>query len=278
MECRFIQEPDSDLLATMTPEDWESSEKVFDFVLDKWSRRYIFHYPEPGISFTYSNWKVRRNTGRAIMPKYDNFSPDCVLPEDLDHQYYSISLQERFRTEDLQIIVQVTSIDLTPDHPTYSGDREFYVAGMLNEHIVATAVYYYDVQNIDSAKISFEQEAVIDNESFNVDNEDFINNVWDIPDCDVPKGDEFWQFHRHCRLWVLLRSRRVNSWHGRILYGPKLNHSNWMILLVQDTYVLSLFGWWTPIIAFVPHGTFLHNEVTGLQLPRPQLRLERDNS
>lgn len=102
-------------------------------------------------------------------------------------------MQERFRTEGLQIIVQVTSIDLTPGHPTYSGDREFHVAGMLNEHIVATAVYYYDVQNIDGAKISFEQEARINNESFNVDNEDFISNVWDIPDCDVPEGDEFWQ-------------------------------------------------------------------------------------
>lgn len=75
MECRFIQEPDSDLLATMALEDWESSEKVFDLVLHKWSRRYVFHYPEPGISFTYCDWKVGRNTGRAIMPKYDNFSP-----------------------------------------------------------------------------------------------------------------------------------------------------------------------------------------------------------
>ena len=61
-------------------------------------------------------------------------------------------------------------------------------------------------------------------------------------------------FHRHCRLWVLSKSRLVNSWHGRMLYVPNLNHSNWMILLVQDTYVLSLFGWWTPIIAFVPRN------------------------
>ncbi|EAW12426.1 DUF4246 domain-containing protein [Aspergillus clavatus NRRL 1] len=122
--------------------------------------------------------------------------PDGILVEQSsqNHQYYSISLQERFRTKGLQIIVQVTSINLTPDHPTYAGDQEFHVAGMLNEHIVATAVYYYDVNNISGANISFEQEAVIDNNSFNVENEDFINKVWDIPDCDVPEDDEPWQF------------------------------------------------------------------------------------
>jgi hypothetical protein len=195
-ECRFLHEPgepDYDLLASMAPEDWDSPDKLVDLVLEKWRRRYVFHYPEPGISFTYADWKTGRNTGPAILPKYDNFSPERELTPDPDHQYYTISLQERFRTEGLQIIVQVTSIGLTPDQPTYAGEQEFHVAGMLNEHIVATAVYYYDVDNISEAKISFEQEAVIDNNVFNTKNEDFINNVWNIPDCEVPEDDEYWQ-------------------------------------------------------------------------------------
>ncbi|KAF7142167.1 hypothetical protein CNMCM5793_008566 [Aspergillus hiratsukae] len=62
---------------------------------------------------------------------------------------------------------------------------------MLNEHIVATAVYYYDVVNISGAKISFEQEAIIDNNSFNINNEYFINRVWDIH-CEVPEDGESW--------------------------------------------------------------------------------------
>lgn len=213
-ECRFFDEPDYDLLASIAPEDWESPEKVINLVLDKWARRYVFHYPEPGISFTYSDWKAGRNTGRAIILKYDNFSPERALPRDSDHQYYSISLQERFRTEGLQIIIQVTSIDLTPDHPTYAGDQEFHVAGMLNEHIVATAVYYYDVDNISGAKISFEQEASIDNNSFNVKNEDFINKVWDIPDCEVPEGDEPWRFTKALQTLgaIAISSRRFLAW------------------------------------------------------------------
>ncbi|RLL98496.1 hypothetical protein CFD26_105121 [Aspergillus turcosus] len=213
-ECRFFDEPDYDLLASMAPQDWESPEKVINLVLDKWRRRYVFHYPEPGISFTYSDWKAGRNTGRAILPKYDNFSPGSELPQDPDHQYYSISLQERFRTEGLQIVVQVTSIDLTPDHPTYAGDQEFHVAGMLNEHIVATAVYYYDVDNITGAKISFEQEATIDNYSFNTNNEDFINKVWDIPDCEVPEGDEPWRFTKALQTLgaITISSRQFLAW------------------------------------------------------------------
>ncbi|KAF7159165.1 hypothetical protein CNMCM6106_006298 [Aspergillus hiratsukae] len=213
-ECRFFDEPDYELLARMAPEDWESPEKVINLVQEKWCRRYVFHYPEPGISFTYADWKAGRNTGRAILPKYDNFSPDRALPQDPDHQYYSISLQERFRTDGLQIIVQVTSIDLTPDRPSYAGDQEFHVAGMLNEHIVATAVYYYEVDNIIDAKISFEQEAVIDNESFNVKNEDFINRVWDIPDCEVPEDDEPWRFPQALQTLgaITISSGRFLAW------------------------------------------------------------------
>ncbi|KAF7136773.1 hypothetical protein CNMCM5793_006242 [Aspergillus hiratsukae] len=235
-ECRFYDEPDYDLLASMAPEDWESPDKVIDLVLDKWSR-YVFHNPEPGISFTYSDWKAGRNTGRAILPEYDNFSPERALPQDPDHQYYSISLQERFRTEGLQIIVQVTSIELTPEHPTYAGDQEFHVAGMLNEHIVATAVYYYDVDNISGAKIFFEQEAVIDNNSFDVNNEDFINKVWDIPDCDVPEDDECWQLPQALQTLgaITISSGRFLVW--PIPCGLNLNRSVWRVLLAQGINV-----------------------------------------
>lgn len=266
IECRFFQDPDYDLLASMTPEDWESPEKLIDLV----------HYPEPGISFTYSDWKAGRNTGRAILPKYDNLFSDHARPQDRDHQYYSVSLQQRFHTEGLQIIVQVTSIDLMPNHPTYSGDREFHVAGMLNEHIVASAVYYYDVQNIDDAKISFEQEAGIDNLSFNVDNENFINNVWNFPDCDIPEEDERWHFPQ-----ALQTLGAINISSGKFLAWPNILRSKAESFNLDDPSCLafchSMVGG-PPIIAFAPQGTFHHNEATGLHpLPKPQLRMKRDN-
>ena len=250
----------------MTPEDWESPEKLIDLV----------HYPEPGISFTYSDWKAGRNTGRAILPKYDNLFSDHARPQDRDHQYYSVSLQQRFHTEGLQIIVQVTSIDLMPNHPTYSGDREFHVAGMLNEHIVASAVYYYDVQNIDDAKISFEQEAGIDNLSFNVDNENFINNVWNFPDCDIPEEDERWHFPQ-----ALQTLGAINISSGKFLAWPNILRSKAESFNLDDPSCLafchSMVGG-PPIIAFAPQGTFHHNEATGLHpLPKPQLRMKRDN-
>jgi hypothetical protein len=36
--------------------------------------------------------------------------------------------------------------------------------GMSNEHIIATSIYYYDVENVTSAKISFRNEAFLDEE------------------------------------------------------------------------------------------------------------------
>jgi hypothetical protein len=62
------------------------------------------------------------------------------------------------RGRTLQVIVKMANIELTPAKPEYSGG-EWHVEGMLDESIVATAIYYYDEKNVTPSQLAF-REAV----------------------------------------------------------------------------------------------------------------------
>ncbi|KAJ5318111.1 Protein of unknown function DUF4246 [Penicillium antarcticum] len=189
-EKRYRIWPESgyhDLLASMQPYQWNSSEELEGLILAKSSRLFAVKGVEPGISFTYDEWKTGENTGRAIMPKWsDPDEPESPPIPDPDHQYYSISLQDQF--EGLQIIVRVSTIELTPENPSYKGDSHHNVAGILNEHIVSTAVCYFDLHNIKDTKVLFQQETNIRSYDFNIEKFMAMDRLFDIPEwlCDDP--------------------------------------------------------------------------------------------
>lgn len=54
----------------------------------------------------------------------------------------------------LQVIVKLANIHLTPEKPTYDGGS-WHIEGQLNERICATALYYYDNDNITESKLGF---------------------------------------------------------------------------------------------------------------------------
>lgn len=54
----------------------------------------------------------------------------------------------------IQVIVKLASIHLTPENPSYDGGS-WHVEGQLNEHICATALYYYDSDNITDSRLDF---------------------------------------------------------------------------------------------------------------------------
>jgi hypothetical protein len=92
----------------------------------------------------------------------------------------SISLQDDFREQGLQIIVRVSTIDLTPENTSYQGDDDFHVDGLLNEHIVGVARYYYDVENFTDARISFQQEDDLNPFEFRL-GVDAMNKIFGLP-------------------------------------------------------------------------------------------------
>ncbi|RLV94291.1 hypothetical protein JA1_001804 [Spathaspora sp. JA1] len=56
--------------------------------------------------------------------------------------------------ENLKVVVKLTDIQLTPENPRYESGS-WNVEGRINEDIVATVLYYYDMDNVSQCKLSF---------------------------------------------------------------------------------------------------------------------------
>ncbi|KAH7347336.1 hypothetical protein B0T11DRAFT_359664 [Plectosphaerella cucumerina] len=54
----------------------------------------------------------------------------------------------------IQVIVKLANIHLTPEKPKYDGGS-WHIEGQMNEHICATALYYYDNENITPSHLAF---------------------------------------------------------------------------------------------------------------------------
>ncbi|KAF2711822.1 hypothetical protein K504DRAFT_465561 [Pleomassaria siparia CBS 279.74] len=67
-----------------------------------------------------------------------------------------INLCRDFCEQGLQVIFKLANIHLTPDNPDYDGGS-WHVEGSLNEHICATALYYYDCENVEESHLAFRQ-------------------------------------------------------------------------------------------------------------------------
>lgn len=141
------------LLDKLTPDQWEDPRKVNGIARIKCQRRAWFEYPEPGVSFSYEQWKQGRFTGQAIVPQRIG-----QFPDPLHHDHIPVRLENKFRLDGLQVVVEISRIDLTPENPTYSGETHFHTEGLRNEHIVATTVYVVEADNVTQCRVSFQHE------------------------------------------------------------------------------------------------------------------------
>lgn len=80
-------------------------------------------------------------------------------PEDFKPPHLRIlDIHKEFGHRGLQIIVKFANIELSPEKPTYGGGA-WHVEGQMNEHICATALYYYDNENITESHLGFRQHS-----------------------------------------------------------------------------------------------------------------------
>ncbi|KAF2122175.1 hypothetical protein BDV96DRAFT_563037 [Lophiotrema nucula] len=128
-------------------EDWTEDE-AYQALQDKWFRVRKIVHPEPGDGppHNYGEWLQGKTVDILSGPKRGE---------------YVTKLEEEFRKQGLQVIVKLSSIELSPDKPDYPGGS-WHLEGMLNEHIVATSIYYYDVDNVTESRIRFRTEAKLD--------------------------------------------------------------------------------------------------------------------
>ncbi|GIJ86245.1 hypothetical protein Asppvi_005131 [Aspergillus pseudoviridinutans] len=167
------------------PDDWQQF--PWGHIERKLRRLLHFRHPEPGTSFSYDEWKTGRHHERAVVDmvrERKDWHHMPYKPVTPPHKYYTIRLQDTFREHGLQIIVKMENIELTPDSGSYKG-TDWRMEGQLNEHLVAAAVFAYDVVNITEPRIAFRQNTKLD-ESFYQYREDREQGRKENPRRDVP--------------------------------------------------------------------------------------------
>ncbi|KAF8062261.1 hypothetical protein FPV67DRAFT_1672738 [Lyophyllum atratum] len=104
-------------------------------------------------------------TRRVVQPEPGTFAPH-ILPPHLHPEFYVegthkfnfVDLQRDYGHRGLQVIVKLANIHLTPENPEYEGGT-WHVEGQMNEHICASAIYYYDSHNITTSRLAFRQQS-----------------------------------------------------------------------------------------------------------------------
>lgn len=80
--------------------------------------------------------------------------------------------------QNLQVIIKIASIILTPENPKYNGGV-WHVEGMANEGIVATGIYYFHSRNITESKLAFRQ-AVYEPETYEQNDTTGAKTIWGL--------------------------------------------------------------------------------------------------
>jgi hypothetical protein len=105
--------------------------------------------------------------------------PHCPAPTSYDERKIdagrlasTFDLQQKFAAHGLQFIVKLANIVLTPDKPAYGGGS-WHVEGQANEHICATALYYYDCENITDSYLGFRNSMDDDIDDWDYDQDEY---------------------------------------------------------------------------------------------------------
>lgn len=115
----FLEEPDNHLSPVQSIDRYP----MLDLKSDLWRqhpstamrvkyncvKRWL--HPEPGVAFTYQDWKKGRNNMAIVPPRYKQSL-------EADHKAYTVDLERDFAKQGLQIVVEIGGIDLTPQRPS----------------------------------------------------------------------------------------------------------------------------------------------------------------
>ncbi|KAM7215038.1 Protein of unknown function (DUF4246) domain containing protein [Rhypophila decipiens] len=147
------------------------------------------YHPEPGVSFTFQEWKAGENVDRAIVPKH-------AIEPDEEFEPYSVSIQNQFRERGLQVVVQIDSIELNPSLPPPVANSEPYTwhsaDSQATDYISATSIVFFDLNNIEPFRICFQQPSHLEKSHFSdAEQGDFrgMREVFDLGYLNYRAGD-----------------------------------------------------------------------------------------
>ncbi|KAH0168998.1 hypothetical protein KCU67_g3250, partial [Aureobasidium melanogenum] len=168
---------------------WETEDGgLWHALYTKWNRLRTWRHPEPGTAFGYNDWKAGR-AGKTIIDRKDDPGLNTC------HNFYKVALQDSFRKKGLQVVVKISSIELTPEDSAYGG-TDWHLDGMLNDHIVASALHVFDVKNVTEARLSFRQQTRMEQQEFHYSSYEMerLMEVFAIPG-DAEDMDELNMFY-----------------------------------------------------------------------------------
>ncbi|THY15534.1 hypothetical protein D6D02_03898 [Aureobasidium pullulans] len=195
---------------------WETEDGGLSKALyTKWKRLRTWRHPEPGTAFSFDDWKAGRAGKTIIDRKIDD--PDF----NTCHNFYKVALQDSFRKKGLQVVVKISSVELTPEDSAYGG-TDWHLDGMLNDHIVASALYVFDIKNVTEARLSFRQQTRMEQAEFHYSKHEMerLMEVFAIPG-DEEDMDDFVMFDFPPSLQDL---GSVVAPQGRLLVWPNVLH------------------------------------------------------
>lgn len=120
-----------------------------------------WRHPEPGVVVSYDDWKCGEENHRPVVDAArTRFRRQGRIeghfPTDARHTSDVVQLEQQFCQQGLQVIVKIGGIELNSSQTACKSEK-WQMPGMLNEHIVATAIYVYDVSNVTECRMEFRQ-------------------------------------------------------------------------------------------------------------------------
>ncbi|KAJ2376489.1 hypothetical protein GGI05_006997, partial [Coemansia sp. RSA 2603] len=83
----------------------------------------------------------------------------------------------------LQAIVKMSNIILTPENPEYEGGT-WHVEALENERIIATGIYYYDIENTTESNLAFRESVDSNTIQYKQHRPDMVQTDYDVFDRD----------------------------------------------------------------------------------------------
>jgi hypothetical protein len=114
----------------------------------------VLEYPDYDYDGDDTFYESVRNQRIFDLPEPKAFNGLDITVDDVEKKFTFLDLDDDKDEKKLQVIVKLANIHLTPEKPEYKGGS-WHIEGQLNEHIVSTALYYYDNSNITESRLNF---------------------------------------------------------------------------------------------------------------------------
>ena len=186
--CRALYQPIADIFAASIPAIEACLTQSISEQLERVSIPDPYDlYTEEFRARVEATWEREDVDNDALYEEIWDTRADHLKPIDIKWKGLLPPVEEsrRFRLKqynELKIIVKLANIQLTPENPKYPGGT-WHLEGTQREDIIATVLYYYDIENISDSRLSF--RASVDEPGYEQNDDIGLRVVFGLEDEDL---------------------------------------------------------------------------------------------